>query len=181
MRALLLLIVNIPSIVLAAGGGEIPLKMVTIQTINLLLACGVLVYFTRKVVVSHFVSRHEDFNSEVKKAEEAKSQAEEKKKEISERLIKLQSTQEETLRQVKADAEALREKIVNDAKILAKKLEEESYRSAQLELQKAKEVLRYHLLEKSVAMAQEKMRDQVDGSDLQRMRSEFVEKIQVVQ
>ena len=65
MRFMILLVLNIPTIALAASGGDhgeliIPFKLVVIQAINLTIAIGLLIYLTRKAVVAHFKARHDD-------------------------------------------------------------------------------------------------------------------------
>ena len=167
----------------AAGGSVehgIPTKMVFIQGVNFTLAVGLLIYFTNKTIKSHFKTRHEEFFSEVNKAEKARKEAETVKREIVDKLSKLKNTQEESLRAAKAEAEALKKKIISDADQVAKKLLEDAKKTSELEKNKAVEVLRQELLISSVKLAEQKMKEQVDGADLKRMKVEFVEKIQVV-
>ena len=182
MRLLVFLSLSFPTYLLAAAGapGEIPTKFVITQSINLALAIGILIYFTRKAVVAHFKSRHDEYHAEVRKAEEAKKEAETKKREISERLNKLKNNQEQSLSKAKSEAQALKNKIISDAKTLSQKMEDEALKTSKFEHQRAIEHLRQELLERSLDMAQEKMKDEVDGADLKRMRMEFVDKIQVV-
>ncbi|MCB9027182.1 MAG: ATP synthase F0 subunit B [Bdellovibrionaceae bacterium] len=186
MRLVILLLINLPALTLAASNSHhgpegIPYKIIITQTINIALALGILIYFTRKKVADHFQVRHEGYHAEVRKAEEAKDAAEKKKREISERLKKLQDTQSNTINQARAEAEEMKRKIIDDAKMAAKKLAEDAKRTYEYEYQKAIELLRKELLSSSIQMAEEKMKDEIDGKVLQRMRSEFVEKIRVVQ
>ncbi len=184
MRLMILLLINFPTIVLASGSGHevaVPYKMILIQAINLSLGLGILVYFTRKVIAEHFETRHKDFHAEVEKAETAKKDADIKKMEISEKISKLQGDQQSTLAKAKADAATMKEKIIHDAGLISKKLAEDAVKTSEFERLLAIEDLRQELLLRSLDMAQEKMKDEVDGSDLKRMRTEFVEKIQVVQ
>ena len=57
--------------------------MILTQAVNLSIAVALLIFFTRKTIISHFQSRHEDFHADVKKAEQAKDEAEKNKREIS--------------------------------------------------------------------------------------------------
>ncbi|MCB0392371.1 MAG: ATP synthase F0 subunit B [Bdellovibrionales bacterium] len=183
MRLIILLLVNMPAIALAASGAhgdDIPFKMIISQSINLLIALGVVVYFSKNKVKELFKNRLEDYHKEVKKAEEAKSQAEKKKREISERLNKLKSNQQESINHAKAEAEVMKNKIIADAENLSRKLAEEAKRTYEFECMRANESLRQELLSKAVVNAEDKLKDEVDGTDLKRMRIEFVEKIQVV-
>lgn len=186
MRLMILLLINLPALTLAASGPHhdlegIPYKIIITQVINISLALVILIYFTRKKVVDHFKVRHEGYHAEVRKAEDAKNAAEKKKREISERLKKLEDTQGNTVNQARAEAEEMKRKIIDDAKRAAKKLAEDAKRTYEYEHLKAIETLRRELLNSSIQMAEEKLKDEVDGKDLQRMRIEFVEKIQVVQ
>jgi F-type H+-transporting ATPase subunit b len=173
----------IAEIALASDGSAehgIPAKMIFIQSVNFSLAVGLLIYFTNKTIKNHFKARHEDFFSEVNKAEKARKEAETVKREIVERLTKLKNTQEESLKTAKAEAETLKKKIITDADLVAKKLLEDAKKTSELEKNKASELLRQELLLSSVKLAEQKMKEQVNGADLKRMKVEFVEKIQVV-
>jgi F0F1-type ATP synthase membrane subunit b/b' len=166
---------------LAGGDGGIPSRMVTIQTINLGLALVLLVYFTRNSVKNFFLKKFEDYQEEARKSEEAKNQAEKEKKEISLKLERLKNSQAETLAQARVEAEALKRKTLEEAQQISLRLQQEALMASQIELQKAKERLKWDLLTQASDLAQETMKQKVDVTDLKRMGNEFVEKIQVVQ
>ena len=186
MRVVLIaLLITFSSIVFASSGvsgdHHIPVKTIVTQVINLGIALVILVVLTRKAISNHFEARHKDFHKELKKAESAKMEAEMRKKEVSTRLSRLESTAEEAAKQAHSEAERLKAKMVSEAKTLSTKLEQDALRQAKYEHDKAVFELRDELLKRSLEMAEEKMKDGVDGSDLARLRGEFVDKIQVVQ
>ena len=180
MRLLIILALHFPIAALAAGGEGIPTKLIITQAVNFSLALFILYYLTRRAIANHFLNRHEEYNVEVKKAEAAREDAEKKRRELSERLNKLQSTKEESVNLAKAEAESMKRKILNEAVQISNKLSEDAKRTYEYELVRSLEKLRKEILSQSIIEAEVKMKNKVDGQVLQRMRHEFVEKIQVV-
>lgn len=174
------------SILLAAspGGahafdGSVP-PIVFHQLVNVVLFVLLLYVLLRKKVAEVFKGRSADFHSALTKAQAAKQDAEARKKEIQDRLNKLESTAAEGLQTARTEAEALRKKILADAEELTQNLRTEAQRTAQFEIERAKAELREELLTHSIQAAKKVLAENTNEADQKRLQSEFVEKIQVV-
>jgi F-type H+-transporting ATPase subunit b len=182
----LLVTVLSPVLVLAneeAHGGhhglEIP-TAVTYQAINFLIYAGLLLYFLRHPVRNFFKTREEAYKQALIKAESARHEAEARKSDIQKRLHAFESSANESLQKAKADAEALKKQIQKEASDLADRLKAETQRSAALEIEKARNLLREEVLAQSILQAKKLLSDKIADGDQQRLQTEFVDKIQEV-
>lgn len=167
----------------AAGGGDhgggLP-SVFWLQVVNFVIYMGAIIFFARGPIREMFKGRYDGFFSAVKRAEAAKAEAEAKRKEIQERLAKLEATRDESIQKARSEAAALRNQIVEEAKSLSAKLKADAERTAQIEVERAKFELREELLSQSVQMSKRILADKMQEQDQKRLQSEFVEKIQVV-
>lgn len=173
-----------PSLAVAASAGGahaegIP-SAVIFQAVNFVLYAALLYFVLRKPVVSYFRNREQDFKAALIKAEAARKEAEQRRQEIQDRLYKLESTTDQSIAQARADAEALKVKILQEAEQLSTNLREEARRTAALEVEKAKHQLREELLNQSVALSKKMLEEKMAEPDQKRLQTEFVDKIQVV-
>lgn len=171
------------SVAYAAAGGDhhgVPWKMVITQVFNFILVIALLTYLLRKKAKEHFKERVQEYHALITRAESAKVEAENNKKQITERLAKLEQTADSSIQQAKAEAQELKSKILEEANNLSKKLEEEARKTVDFEIQRAKEQLRRELLEESVEDARKAMKEGVQDPDLKRLQNEFVQRVQVV-
>ena len=163
----------------AHEGGGLP-TMFWLQVVNFTIYLGAIIFFARGPLREMFKGRYDSFFSAVKRAEAAKAEAEMKRKEIQDRLAKLEATRDESIQKARSDAAALRNQIVEEAKSLSAKLKADAERTAQLEVERAKYELREELLAQSVQMSKRILTDKMQDQDQKRLQSEFVDKIQVV-
>ena len=165
------------------GGHEAAIpNIVWLQFVNFGLYAALLFFALKKPVLTFFSSRETNYRDAIKKAEAAKAEAETKRREIQERLTKLESTRDQSIEQARAEAAALRAQIIEEAKTLAAKLKTDAEQTAAVELERAKVALRRELLDQSVLLATKLLsdKDKLQEQDQKRLQSEFVEKIQVV-
>lgn len=163
----------------AHEGGGLP-TMFWLQVVNFTIYLGAIIFFARGPLREMFKGRYDGFFSAVKRAEAAKAEAEMKRKEIQDRLAKLEATRDESIQKARSDAAALRNQIVEEAKSISAKLKADAERTAQLEVERAKYELREELLAQSVQMSKRILTDKMQDQDQKRLQSEFVDKIQVV-
>jgi len=177
----------LPAFAIAAGGGHgdghdaggVPTAVV-FQAINFLIYVGLLYFLLRKPILSFFTGREQAFKQALVKAESAKREAEAKKREIQNRLNRLEATENESVAQAKAEAAALKARILKEASEFSQKLREEARRASEFEVVRAKHELREELLVQSVTAARKMLADQMAEPDQKRLQTEFVDKIQVV-
>lgn len=183
MKITLLVLCSVFSTVaLAAGGGDgIPWALVGQQVFNLSILLIILTVLLRKKVKAHFAERKVQYAQLIEKAEEAKVAAEKNKREITERLQKLESNADQSIHQARSEAEELKKRIIAEAETLSARLEDEARRTAEFELERAKLKLRKALMEEAFEMARTNLEKDVSDGEQQRLKTEFVDRIQVVQ
>lgn len=185
VRALALLAVAaLPALAAAEGGGGhgtgheggIP-SVVFYQAINFLMFAGILFYFLRNPVKNYFSGRGTAFNAALIKARAAKEEAEAKRQEAAARLGQLTANADAQIAQAKTDAEALRLRLLKDAEDISRNLRNEAARTAEFEVERAKNELRQELLNQSVALSSKILTEKMVEGDQKRLQTEFVDKI----
>lgn len=162
------------------GPVEIPWGTVGVQAFNVILLFALLIYLLREMVVTHFKGRRQIYTELVQRAESAKTAAQNSHREIAQKLADLQKSADDNIRNAKAEAEALKQKLMSEAQTLAKKLEDDARRAVDIEIEKAKGQLRTELLSEAISVSREALKKTVGSSEQQRLQTEFVDKIQVV-
>ncbi len=165
----------------AAGAGAHEGGLPTVlwlQVVNFALYIGLIVYLAKKPIQEMFQGRYDGFFSALKKAEAAKAEAELKRKDIQDRLTKLETSREESIQNAREEAAALRNQIVEEARALSSKLKADAEKTALIEIERAKTELREDLLSQSVIMAKRILTDKMQEPDQKRLQNEFVDKIQ---
>lgn len=164
-----------------AGGHDGGIPMVLwLQVINFVLYMGLVVYLAKKPLQEMFQGRYDGFFSALRNAEAAKAEAEAKRKEIQDRLNKLETTRDESIQKARDEAAAIRNQIVEEAKSLSSKLKADAEKTAYIEIERAKTELREDLLAQSVIMAKRILTDKMQEQDQKRLQTEFVDKIGAV-
>lgn len=188
MRILSLIFLMLSPLLAGAAGGHgeaaspagIPWETIIKQTFNLVLLFGVLTYFMRNGVKAYFAERQRVYLEMVQKADFAKREAEKNKADIAKRLKELEANSAQALRQATTDADDLKKRILAEAKEVSEKFKAEVERTTALEIEKAKTELRRELLNSSVKMAHQSLKETVGGAEQKKLQREFVDKIQAV-
>ena len=162
------------------GPEGIPYKTIITQSVNLLIFIGLMVYFLRKELAKHFAERKRSFHELVNRAEKARSEAEATRKEISERLVRMESSAQDSIKQAEREAEELRKTIIKEAASISERMQVEAQKTAQVEIERARAELRSEILRMSAEQAEKSLREKVGDTEKKRLQNEFVEKIQVV-
>lgn len=151
--------------------------VVILQFVNFLLYVGLVVFFARKPIVEYFANRRAKFDVALKRADAARAEATAKRAETQARLAKLESSRDESIQKARTEAAALRTQIVEEAKLLSVKLQQDAEKTAQVEVERAKTELREELVNQSVSMARRILSDKMQDQDQKRLQDEFVKKI----
>jgi len=158
---------------------EIPWRELVIpQAVNLVIFLGLLIYALRKPIRDHFIGRAEQFEQHRKKAAEAKATAERKHYDVEVQLRELEQNAKGSLQDAEREAVGLKEKIINEAKVAAKRAAEEAESMAMFEFQRAIALLRTQIVDSSVAEAESNLKKQVDAKTKSRLNDDFVHKLQ---
>ncbi len=164
-----------------AHEGGIPMSVVW-QAINFALYAGVLVYYTRHPIKNFFTARHEAYKAALVRGEQARRDAETKKREIQDRLNRLEKSTSESVNNAKAEAAQLVQQIHQQGEELSKRLRDDASRAATMEIERAQLELRTELLNQAVELSRKILedKDQMKETDQKRLQTEFVTKIQEV-
>lgn len=158
----------------------IPWTSIWVQFFNFAFLLVVLGFLMRKSVKAHFENRAREYRQLVDRAEAAKAEAEKGRRTMQDRLARLESTAAESGEKARKDAEALRDRMLVEARGLASKIDQEARRTISVEIEKAKAQLRDELLDQGLKNSGEQLKKNLGGADQKKLQNEFVEKIQVV-
>jgi F-type H+-transporting ATPase subunit b len=167
----------------AAGGGHgagVPWTTVSFQALNVGIIVIGLFVLLRKVVQSFFAEKHTSYLAAAEKADNLRKAAEQDRLDLETRLTKLESTSEESIARARAEAADMRKQLVADAEAASKRIKEDAKATAELEIFKAKNLLRDYLIRQSLESARGQLQ-KVSPEDHQRLQAEFVNNVQGAQ
>lgn len=183
LKTILLVLVQ-SAVAYASDGGEhhLPttqeiMKAVGPQLFNFGLFLCLLIYFLRKPIIGFFADRLNNYKSALNAASSALAEAQAKKNEIVNNIKNLEKTRAETINRARAEAEAMRNSIISEAKQTAQKFLEDAERTVKVEIEKAKLEIRDQLLKQSIVTAEKSLLDQLDDKEQKRLQKEFASKI----
>lgn len=163
-----------------AGAHAVPWGTIFVQAFNLGFLLIILTVLLRKTVKAHFESRAQSYRQLVSRAETAREEAERGRREVKEKLARLEADSSQVVQQARSEAEELRGRMLSEAKDIAQRLQQEAERTVKIEVEKAKAELRAELMTKAIAAARDSLKKNMTGSEQQKLQREFAEKIQVV-
>ena len=158
--------------------GEIP-KVVLFQAINVAIIMIAAIYLGRKKVVKYFEDKRALFIAAQEKAQGILKTAQQEHHEVKTRLDKLKITRAESLSKAKADANDIRSKIIEEAKMMAKKLREEAVLSSKIEIERAKIHLRDQLIKEAFDLSKRDLATKATQADQKKLQDDFISKVKV--
>lgn len=160
-------------------GGGVPFT-VALQAINFAIYIALLVYLLRKPIANFFKTREQIYKQAVMRGESARRDAEKKKREVQQRLSELESTADDSIANARAEAAALMLQIQQEAQTMSDRLRDEANRTADLEIERARGLLREEMLNQAMSQSRKMLEDKMAEPDQKRLQTEFVDKIQEV-
>ncbi len=149
------------------------------QVVNFSIFVGLLIYLVRKPLKQHFSGKNQEFEELRKKAEEYKVQAERQNFDVRNQMKVLEDTAGSSLETAKKDSGEMREKIVTEAKIAARKIAEESDKMAEFELARAIATLKEEFVLNATKLTEQKLVSDVNDKIKDRLNEDFINKVQV--
>ncbi len=137
----------------AGHGAEIPWAVIKAQAINLGLLLAILIYFIRKPLALMFEQKKNDYIVNANKTAEALKLAESDLAEIKKKITDVESTKKQVLLSAEKEAQQLFEKIQQDAKEQAKKIELDTAMVIAAEHHTAVNELKNKIIEGSIHVA----------------------------
>jgi len=157
----------------AAGG----LDAFLWPAVNLVILIAALVYFTRKPLQAFFDQRRSDIKGELESAADQLATAESTYAKWQRRMIDLEGELDEIRETSRQRAEAERDRIIEDARATADRIRRDTAAAVELELRRAREILRDEATQLAVDLAAERLSQEVTDADRDRLIDEFIDLI----
>ena len=172
-----LFLVLIPALARASEGGGGHESKLFWHAINLALALGVIGYFARTPIRTYMAERRQNIEAGIEAARRQLAEAERQLAACDERMTSLDHEIEEIRRNVRAQAENERERLLADARAMAERIRRDAHTAVEQESRRAREELRNEAAEMAVRLAGDLLKRQVTDSDRARLVDEFVDRV----
>jgi F-type H+-transporting ATPase subunit b len=147
------------------------------KTIDFIVLVGLLYWMLAAKVRDLFAGRRQDIKESMENAAQQKTEAEAKYKEYSEKIEKASAEIDGIFEMIKAQGVAEKQKIIEEAEKVAKKIKEDSQMRTAQELKKASDQLRTEAVVLSVQMAEEIIKKNIAVQDHETIVREYMEKV----
>jgi F-type H+-transporting ATPase subunit b len=172
-----------PVVALAAGGGEhhadsgVIIKDFAYRCFNFALMVGLLAYFVRKPIRNGLRSRREEIEKTLAEAQVAKAAAEAKYREYSEKLERATEEIEKICVSIRREGELERDKILESAREMSVKIQQEADSKASNAVAKARTELREEAGRLAIELAEELLKKEFSPTDQKRLVDEYMQKV----
>ena len=165
----------------AAGGGEehhpIDWKDFGYRMLNFAILAGFLWWLSAKKVKEFFAGRRNDIKESLNQAQAAKEEAERKYKEYVAKLEKATDEIDGIAEMIKVQGMAEKEKMIEEAKKAAVKIEEDTKARMEQEFSTARNQLRAEAAQLSIQLAEELLKRNITIQDHEKMVKEYMDKV----
>ena len=165
----------------AAGGGEehhpIDWKDFGYRMFNFIILAGFLWWLSAKKVKEFFAGRRNDIKESLNQAQAAKEDAERKYKEYVAKLEKATDEIDGIAEMIKVQGMAEKEKMIEEAKKAAVKIEEDTKARMEQEFSTARNQLRAEAAQLSIQLAEELLKRNITIQDHEKMVKEYMDKV----
>lgn len=182
-KVLMLAVLMLAPVAVFAAGGEghadsgAVLKDFIYRVFNFVLMVGLLAYFVTKPIRKGLNGRKEEIEKTLADAEAARSAAEAKHKEYSEKLAKATEEIAGIKESIRREGELERDRIISAASEMAAKIEKEADNKAAGVVARARAELREEAAALAVELAEEMLKKQVSADDQKRLVEEYMQKM----
>ena len=145
--------------------------------LNLAILIAALVYFSSKPLRAYFEQRRSEIQGELQSAADQLATAETTYEKWQRRMIDLEGELNEIRAMSRQRAEAERERIVEDARANAERIRRDATTAIELELRRAREILREEATQLAIELAGERLSREVTEADRDRLIDEFIDRI----
>lgn len=147
------------------------------KSINFVVLAGLIYWMLASKIKDFFGGRRSDIKESLENAAQQKAEAEAKYKEYSEKIEKASAEIDGIFEMIKAQGVAEKQKIIEEAEKVAKKIKEDSQMRTGQELKKASDQLRAEAVMLSVQMAEEIIKKNIAAQDHDTIVREYMEKV----
>jgi F-type H+-transporting ATPase subunit b len=146
------------------------------KTLDFVILVGFLYWLLAAKIKEFFVGRRQDIKDSLENAVKQKTEAEGKFREYSEKIDKASAEIDGIFEMIKAQGLVEKQKIIEDAEKVARKIKEDSQLRTAQELKKASDQLRAEAVRLSVQMAEEILKRNITVQDHEAIVREYMEK-----
>ncbi len=167
----------------ASGGGEGghdssgQWKSFAFKTLNAVLIIGFLAWMLAPKIKEFFSGRRQEIKESLETTAVQKAEAEKQYREYAEKIDKASLEIDGIFDMIKAQGVVEKQKIIEDAEKVAKKMKEDAQARLEQELKKASSQLRNEAVALSVQMAEEILKKNVTTQDHEGMVKEYMDKV----
>lgn len=161
----------------SAGGGGGWQDSDTYKVMNFAVLAVALFLLVRKPAGAALDGRIKGIRDELQDLEAQKESARKKLDEYTERLSALEQEAAAIIEDYKAQGEAARTRILEDAQASARKIEQQAQRNIENEFELARQKLQQDIFEKAVIRAEELVKTKITPEDQNKLVDEYLEKV----
>lgn len=178
----LLIIGFISGSVFASGGGHevesgVLMKDFLYRIFNFAIVVAILVYFLTKPIKKGLSGRREGIEKALADAQQAKQDAEAKFAEYDRKLARATEEIAEISDSIRREGELEKIKIIDSAKLMAEKIEQDAEKAAELEVAKARTELQREAVQLAVGIAEDLLNKNFTKDDDTRLIDEYMQKV----
>lgn len=177
----LLLVALTSGVAFAAGGGHVDsgvlLKDFLWRCLNFGLMAALLIYLLTKPIKKGLAGRREGIEKALAEAKQAKEEAEAKFAEYDQKLALATEEIEEISNAIRREGELEKQKIIESAKQMASKIEQDAEKAAALEVAKARTELQREAVQLAVELAEDLLKKNFTKEDDTRLIDEYMKKV----
>ena len=179
----LLFIAAISGVAFASGGGGhevesgVLMKDFLYRVFNFSIVVAVLVYFLTKPIKKGLAGRREEIEKALAEAKRTKEEAEAKFAEYDRKLARATEEIAEISDSIRREGELEKIKIIENAKNMAIKIEQDAEKAAELEVAKARTELQREAVQLAVGVAEDLLKKNFTKEDDTRLIDEYMQKV----
>ena len=183
VASIALFLVGTACCVAYASGGEhhvdsgVLLKDFLYRVLNFSIVVAILVYFLTKPLKKGLAGRRENIEKALQEAQKAKEEAEAKFAEYDRKLTQATEEIAEISDAIRREGELEKQKIIENAKSMAKQIETDAEKAAELEVAKARAALQQEAAHLAVGIAEDLLKKSFSKDDDARLIDEYMKKV----
>ena len=166
-----------------ASGGEhhadsgVLMKDFLYRVLNFAIVVAILVYFLTKPLKKGLSGRREEIEKNLAAARKIKAEAEAKFAEYDRKLAQATDEIAEISASIRREGELEKQKIIENAKVMAVKIEQDAEKAAALEVAKARTQLQREAVQLAVGLAEDLLKKNFTKEDDTRLIDEYMQKV----
>jgi F-type H+-transporting ATPase subunit b len=147
------------------------------KTLDFIVLVGFLYWLLAAKIKDFFVGRRKEIKESLDKSAQQKAEAEGKYREYSEKVDKASAEIDGIFEMIKAQGVTEKQKIIEDAEKVARKLKEDAQARIEQELKKASDQLKTEAVLLSSQMAEEILKKNITAQDNEAMVRDYMDKV----